>query len=208
MVLNMPKPNPRERRHARTRQEILDAALQLVVKKGADKLSLREIARKVDYSPAGLYEYFGSKEEIIDALCIEGNQRLTNALLAISSDLPFADYLIAGGVAYVRFAKENPEFFALMFTRLQAVPDAFPISESMLHPDDSFTIVYKAIQKGIEEGVIEPQDHLGIMELAYSAWATAHGLAMLEIVYLRDVPFDFEKATRRALETLVNGMMS
>ena len=63
----MAKRTPRERRYARTRQEILDAAMELVQEKGPDKLSMRELARRVDYSPAGLYEYYENKDEIIVA---------------------------------------------------------------------------------------------------------------------------------------------
>ena len=56
---------PRERRAQRTRDAILEAARQIIGKDGIDGLSTRGIADAIDYSPAGLYEYFGSKEEII-----------------------------------------------------------------------------------------------------------------------------------------------
>ena len=67
---------PRERRAERTRKAILDTAMQLIVEKGPDKLSLREVARRIDYSPAGLYEYFGSKDELVEAACSEADRRL------------------------------------------------------------------------------------------------------------------------------------
>ncbi|NJN55580.1 MAG: helix-turn-helix transcriptional regulator, partial [Anaerolineae bacterium] len=54
---------PRERRHLRTKDAILDAARLIIKEQGADALSIRAIAEQIDYSPAGLYEYFGSKEE-------------------------------------------------------------------------------------------------------------------------------------------------
>jgi AcrR family transcriptional regulator len=79
---------PRERRSERSRQSILQAALELVIEKGLSKLSLREIARRADYSPAGLYEYFGSKDEIIEALVRDANQRFFEHLSRISRSLP------------------------------------------------------------------------------------------------------------------------
>ena len=51
--------------YARTQQAILDAARAIIHEQGPDKLSMRAIADRIDYSPAGLYEYYGSKEEII-----------------------------------------------------------------------------------------------------------------------------------------------
>lgn len=51
---------PRERRAQRTRDAILEAARGIISKKGVEALSIRSIADAIDYSPAGLYEYFGS----------------------------------------------------------------------------------------------------------------------------------------------------
>ncbi len=201
----MSKKSPRQRRHARTRQEILDTALQLVTEKGADKLSLREIARQVDYSPAGLYEYFGSKEEIINALCMEGNNRLGQALKIVSTEMPYQEYLVELGLAYIRFAQLNSEFFSLMFTRLQVGIKEFPATETDFHADDPALILFRAIKLGIEENDLQTDD---IWEMAYSFWATAHGLAMLQVVYLSGIQFDFDNANRHALKTLVHGMMN
>jgi AcrR family transcriptional regulator len=46
------------------RQEILDTALDLFSRNGYDRTSVREIARLVDLSQAGLLHYFSSKEEL------------------------------------------------------------------------------------------------------------------------------------------------
>ncbi len=46
------------------REEILDAALQSFIDKGYDKTSVREIARAVDLSQAGLLHHFSNKEEL------------------------------------------------------------------------------------------------------------------------------------------------
>ena len=55
---------PRQRRHEKSQQAILDIAAKLIVEHGHEKLSLREVARQADYSPAGLYEYFKSKADV------------------------------------------------------------------------------------------------------------------------------------------------
>ncbi|MHA6523242.1 TetR/AcrR family transcriptional regulator [Tessaracoccus sp. G1721] len=46
------------------REEILTAALDSFVEKGYDRTSVREIARSVGLSQAGLLHYFSSKEEL------------------------------------------------------------------------------------------------------------------------------------------------
>jgi AcrR family transcriptional regulator len=69
---------PRERRFQRTRQAILDAALAIIREEGPAALNMRALAERSDYSAAGLYEYFGGKDEIIAAVCQEGHDRLAS----------------------------------------------------------------------------------------------------------------------------------
>jgi AcrR family transcriptional regulator len=200
----MNQSSPRERRHARTRQEILEAALQILYQEGPDKLSLREIARRVDYSPAGLYEYFDNKEAIIDALCVEGDRRLQIYLLAVPDDLPPFEYLIELGSAYIRYARSNPDHFLLQTTRL--MPDMPTVPFEALDPGETFQILLDAVQKAIEAGVIVPHVGYGLIEIAYSLWALGHGAATLQLTNLKFVEFDYERIDRAAIQTLIRGM--
>ncbi len=106
----------RTRRRTRTRQAILKAASEIVRQQGPDALSMRALAERIDYSAAGIYEYFASKEEIINAVCAEGFDRLAGYMRQSDPALPVADYLLAIGLAYIRFALENPDYFVLMFS--------------------------------------------------------------------------------------------
>ena len=58
---------PRQRRKKKNEESILDAATQQLYEKGIENISIREIAKEADYSPAALYKYFYSKEAIIQA---------------------------------------------------------------------------------------------------------------------------------------------
>jgi len=196
---------PRQRRHARTRQEILDAALEILHKEGPEKLSMREIARRADYSAAGLYEYFENKEEIIGALCEEGDRRLRTMLRAVPKSLPPDQVLVEMGLAYIRYARENPDHFMLSFSILpQAFPsEVIPIEQALLH-DKTFKILLDAIQAGIEAGLIHPREHYGLLEIAYGMFGLAHGLAVLQLTNMRNIGFDYEKADRLNLEHYVS----
>lgn len=106
----------RERRHQKTKEAILKAAMELIVEKGHNNLSLRQIANRIDYSPAGLYEYFDSKEDIIQSVCIESEGRFLSYLKRANTDLPLDEYLVELGLSYVQYAHENPQEFIFMFT--------------------------------------------------------------------------------------------
>lgn len=51
-----------------TAQKILDAALGLFAKKGYDAVSVDEIAKAVGIKAPSIYNYFGSKQELFDAI--------------------------------------------------------------------------------------------------------------------------------------------
>jgi len=199
----MAKLTPRERRQARTREEILDAAVALIHEKGPDDFSLRALARRVDYSPAGLYEYFDSKDDIITAVCYEGHRRLQDYLRAVSDELPLDQYLVEMGLAYVRFAEQNEEHFRLMFTRVR---EDSPIPYEALKTDETYRILLDAVQQCLDAGVLAPHQAYGRDEMAYGFWVLVHGMAMLRLTNLRNVDYDFEAANRKTLETFIRGL--
>jgi AcrR family transcriptional regulator len=203
--------SPRERRYQRTQQAILSAARAIVAEGGADKLSIRAIADRIDYSPAGLYEYFGSKEEIIAALSREGHRMLRRYVAQVPLTLPTDEYLIEIGMAYIRFAIQNPDYFLLIFTTLSARPTfegdipATPPPE-MMSDDSSFPILVQGIERAVAAGSIRLLKDLTWLETAYAFWATVHGAAMLRITNLREFMIDFDRADRQMLEAFVRGM--
>ena len=51
------------------RQQIIDAAVGLFIKKGFHRTTTREIAREAKFSIGTLYEYVESKEDILYLVC-------------------------------------------------------------------------------------------------------------------------------------------
>jgi AcrR family transcriptional regulator len=198
----------RDRRFRRNKQAILDAALEIIREAGPAALSMRALGERSDYSAAGLYEYFGGKDEIIAAVCEQGHERLTIHMRRADPGLPVADYLIEIGMAYIRFALENPDYFLLMFTVAPPGPAGAASPEEPLVGDSSFNILLRAIRRGINEGVFRARPGFDLMEMAYAAWATVHGLAMLRVTNLRGYPMDFEAADHEALLSFVRGLRS
>ncbi len=55
----------RERKKAQTRQAIADAALELFLDKGYDRVSMRDIADAADVSTATIFKHFPGKEALV-----------------------------------------------------------------------------------------------------------------------------------------------
>lgn len=197
---------PRERRSERTRQTILQAALALVIEKGLSKLSLREIARRADYSPAGLYEYFANKDAIVEALVCDAGERFFNHLNYVPKTLPEDEYLVELGMAYIQFAHLNPDHFMLMFTHYQALP-VVNLSEFAPSGDsNAYGLLMDGVQRSLDSGLFQARSGYGKVEMTYSLWSLVHGLAILQATYLRQFEWDFPAVDRQAIRTFIEGL--
>ena len=81
---------PRNADGQRTRQAILDAALDLFAAKGYFGTSLRDVATVVGVRESALYNYFAGKEALFDAL-LDAHQTIKNERLAPLADGPIKD---------------------------------------------------------------------------------------------------------------------
>src|SRR5687767_11614404 len=101
----------KERHKEELKKEILNAAIDLFREKGFEAMSIRNIAEKIEYSPATVYLYYKDKGEIIHALHQEGFKMLVNYFNPLNViEHPF-ERLKALGQAYIKFALENPDIY-------------------------------------------------------------------------------------------------
>jgi AcrR family transcriptional regulator len=108
-----------EREREATARAILDAARELFVAEGYQNVSIRKIAERIEYSPAAIYSYFESKDDIFLALAEEGFRLLFESAekCACSAD-PEAtptDCIRNAFLDVYEFSKAHPEYHALMF---------------------------------------------------------------------------------------------
>ena len=202
----------RTKRHIRTKQAILDAARAIIAEEGPAALSMRALADRIDYSAAGLYEYYGSKEEIIAAVCDQGQRYLFEAMNQVDPALPPVEHLYQIGQAYIRFALEHPDYFLLMFT-VAPPPDMTgvpleAVRELMEQEGAAYGILVRAIQRGIDAGAFRVRPGFGLDEMAYAAWALVHGVAMLRTTALRSYPVDLGPADHQVLLNFMRGLQA
>ena len=106
---------PRGLGHER-RGEILVAAKEMFVADGYEAVTTRRLADRVGISQTGLYVYFKSKEEILDALCRITFERLAERLRAVEQGGASGPDLLRRLIeAYVDFGVENPDEYRITF---------------------------------------------------------------------------------------------
>ncbi|MEA5032992.1 MAG: TetR/AcrR family transcriptional regulator [Sphaerochaeta sp.] len=105
----------RERNANKMRMDILAAAKEIAAKEGFEKISIRKIAEKIEYTPSIVYHYFSNKDEIIGFLMQSGYKKLIEALSS-AQRIPNnpEDTLRAMTFNYIQTALAIPEEFALV----------------------------------------------------------------------------------------------
>jgi AcrR family transcriptional regulator len=93
-----PGGDSREQRKQRTRQALLDAALELLEDQSFSSLSLRQVTRSAGVVPTAFYRHFDDMEELGLALIDESFRTLREMIRAARTDLPPSAHVIRNSV--------------------------------------------------------------------------------------------------------------
>jgi AcrR family transcriptional regulator len=164
--------------HGDLRAVILAESARIVAEKGADAVSLRQLAREAGVSHAAPAHHFTDRRGLFTALAAEGFRLLAEALT--DARPRFLD----AALAYVGFAIEHPGHYAVMFDR------------SLVSPDDQELLAAQAAAGAeLSHGVSTLEDTRAKSDppgAELAAWSLVHGFAML---WLNDaVPRDVATA--------------
>lgn len=142
-----------ERRTERKKENILKTAFELFSTYGVQRVSIAEIAKKAKVSQVTIYNYFGSKDELLkDAILSLLNKRLQEDMEVIESDLPFPkkiETFISERTS--ELSAMNPDFLKTMKSE---DPTIRQIAEYFTN-NKYIPLILKLIEKGREEGYIQ-----------------------------------------------------
>lgn len=204
----MPSKDKNPYHHKDLHVKLIQAAISLLPTKGANGLSLREVAKVAGVSHTAPYRHFKDKADLLAAIAQTGFERLSEATAEVVErhiDDPRQQF-IEGAVAYVNLGLENPEMVHLMFGGVLN-PDS--LSQAFYNvADNSFDGLVHIIQAGQEAGLFKSEPPESI---ALSAWCMAHGLMMLITAgQLQDVaenPAQAEQLSRMLAHNLLTGIL-
>jgi len=146
-----------------TRNKIIDAALEVIRKKGVEKLSAQEVARELGGSTMPIYVQFPSMVELhqaVDERCLE---LLKDAELQVRTGKPFFDM----GIGYVAFARSEQRLFRDVLLPMNLdMSENGPFIQSCLPYMEKDPIL-----------ALLPRERLA--PLCMKMWIFAHGLATM-----------------------------
>ncbi len=187
------------------RSLILNAAKKLFVEEGYQSASIRKIASEIGYSPTTIYLYYKDKSDIVYALHKEG---FTILRMMFSSSIfiedPFERLKVIGKI-YLKFAKEYPDFYEVMFVMKEPMEylDATNETETECWEEGSqvFNLLVQTVEDCQAIGYFPETDS---KQTALQAWSMVHGLCSLHITtHLQKVGEEFlsESSTEILVES-------
>jgi AcrR family transcriptional regulator len=151
--------------HGDLKATILGEAALLVAERGADGLSLRELARAAGVSHAAPAHHFTDRRGLFTALATEGFRKLADALAGARPD--FLD----AALAYVRFAIDHPGHYAVMFDK-----SLYDASDTELVAAETAAGAELAAGVGTLDDARAQNDP---QAAALAAWSLVHGFSLL-----------------------------
>jgi AcrR family transcriptional regulator len=201
MPKNLKSIQRREREREELREQILDVAMNILVREGYDAVTIRRLADEVSYTPGALYSYFNDKEDIIFALVLRAAKHLTAVFQSLESISHPLERLWATGRAYMRFAMEHPEYYDLLF--IMSTPIQKMTETSYNDGHKPFFILRSTVEECMKHGYLPQAD---ADTAAYAMWSFVHG--SVSLIIRKRMTVIAEEQYADLLERSLNFLMS
>jgi AcrR family transcriptional regulator len=177
----------------------------LFVAEGYPSVSIRKIAERIEYSPAAIYSYFASKDDIFLALAAEGFHRLDEKVRGAMTGADPLEDVRACWWAFFEFSQEQPAYFQLMFVdhsvpRITQEWEGFEFLQQML--GNAVGAIQKAIDAGAFPNTLNPNAAMHML------WAALIGPAVVGIRHRLASGEDYDALACDVLNATIAGLQT
>jgi AcrR family transcriptional regulator len=201
----------RDRRKAETREKILAAGRDLLLKEGFDAFSMRKLAAKVNYTATAIYVHFPDKETLLAELVEQEFIRFRRAFDRTGQIADPIERLRKMGMTFVEFALQRPDAFIFLFMNTQC--QVFPkmgLIEKGNPAVDCYAYLRGTVAEGLAAGRFRPE-LTDVDLLAQIFMSGTHGIVSLHIARGQDPWVKWRPVRKRAelmIEALIRGLTS
>lgn len=186
---------------------LIEAALLILARDGAEAFSLREVAKMAGVSHTAPYRHFKGKMALLEAIAIRGFGQLEQACKASYEKYPHDHnrQLLEAGMGYLVLVLEKPEIAHLMFGGVLTKDQVSkPLKEA---GDKAVQSLGWIIENGKRQGVYSDQE---TEKLTLTALACVHGVAMMMLGGLLKKPESKQQLkalVKQVSETMLQGLL-
>ena len=150
-----------------SKDEIIDKTYQILSRDGIESINARRIAKELNCSVQPIFSNFNSMEDLINEVTNLVKQKCFDYLLSGSKDSckPYKQV----GINYIKFAKEETNFFKFLF---MSGSDLVP-KEFISRDNEDYQELTKLIKLSTQ---LKDED---IADFHTKMWVFTHGIAML-----------------------------
>jgi len=177
-------------------------------------VTLRKLAKAIEYSPGAIYQYFKDKQDLVRAIIVKDSLDLRQHLLeCLSLDNP-VEQLGEMARRYAAWGMEHPNHYRLLLlpppawsVQDRSLRGQIPLEQEILH-------VLNVLVKGaIDRGLLKEKYHEPSL-VAATLWAGIHGVVLLEVtmtpedrVLLGGTDDDFNARFNMLREVFLDGFL-
>ena len=188
------------------RQEILDAARDILAREGYGGLSMRKVARRIDYSPTAIYLHFKDRDDLVSSVCEQLMGGLATELEQVADR--HADPLVAlkkGLRRYVEFGLEHPQHYQALF----GIPHGHDVEKDARYQEPAtiamrtFGFLPRLVGECVKQKKLAKVD---VRTASCALWAGVHGMTSLLIVMPNFNWGDPDKVVDQLVTMLLDGL--
>lgn len=186
---------------------LIDAALMILARDGAEEFSLREVAKIAGVSHTAPYRHFKGKMALLEAIAIRGYGQLEEACKKSYESFPNDPnrQLLEAGMGYLTLVLEKPEIAHLMFSGVLTKNHvSTPLKEA---GDKAVRSLGWIIENGKLQGLYSDKP---TEQLTLGTLACVHGIAMLLLGGVLNKPESKQQLmvlAKQVSETMLQGLL-
>lgn len=198
-------------KHEKFRQEVLDAAREILQEGGIEAVTLPSVAEKIGLTKQAFYHYFSSKEALIRTLITSLlDEEITSVMAAIENSSGSEDVLGIMIRAFYKHYKDNMQAFRAVYCQAQLAPmSSIGIDESIVLEkiNPRTRELFDLVERRLSTQAMKPAERKHMRRLAFTAWLSA--LGMMTMLGVADAAKDplvhSDKDLLNTLATVFNG---
>ncbi len=194
MPARLTRKPPAAYHHGDLRRALVEAAAKTIAERGVDAVKMSDLAAQLGVTVGAPFKHFETRLALLVAVGEEGARRMVECMdAAASRETDALEQQRARGIAYVRFAVEQPGFFRVL-TRAEVVAESPLVQQLATASEQTLDAVLGRHRRGVRAPEIVRRS-AGLL----AAQALTYGLArMITDGLLGDI--DAKQAERLAFE--------
>jgi AcrR family transcriptional regulator len=205
MSNEQPQKKPTSYHHGDLKNALIEEALRMVEEEGVERISLRDITKRVGTSRSAIYRHFDSKEALMREVVMAGFARLAAHLepALTREGLGTIERFRTMAERYMEFARSYPALYRMIFGEraMQARESVHDIEDPM--QQTGFHALKSLVKRAQNEGLIKKEEPMIVSTVI---WAMMHGQASLLIDGHLHVRENFDALFEMSFNTLLEGL--